>query len=226
MLEEAPADEARAALDRALLGAIRARLDAGFGDRLDGEAIALRTLLAGAADAEAAAFRALRGRIEAAGVPVAVCGARASILAADRFGLNVRITEDADAALATAGTSGLAVLDLDAPRPWWGRLLARPDLRVIAALPDDRRARPQALVVSTRKSGPTGEDRSFWVTDAAWPDSRIVDTLSQAGLAAEPLAARGGLKLFTLAGYVQADDGRLIDAPGALSGVIGAAPVF
>jgi hypothetical protein len=25
---------------------------------------------------------------------------------------------------------------------------------------------------------------------------------------------------------VQADDGRLIDAPGALSGVIGAAPVF
>jgi hypothetical protein len=29
-----------------------------------------------------------------------------------------------------------------------------------------------------------------------------------------------------LAGYVQAEDGRLHDAPGSLSGVIGAAPLF
>ena len=36
----------------------------------------------------------------------------------------------------------------------------------------------------------------------------------------------GGLKLFALAGYVQADDGRLGEAPGSLTGVIGAAPVF
>ena len=35
-----------------------------------------------------------------------------------------------------------------------------------------------------------------------------------------------GLKLFMLAGYVQSEDGRLIDAPGSLKGVIGAAPVF
>ncbi|QYF86245.1 hypothetical protein [Brevundimonas sp. PAMC22021] len=226
MLEEAPADEARAALDQALLNAIRARLEAGFGERPDGDAIALRPLLAGVPATEAAAFRALRGRIEAAGALVVVCGARASLLAADRFGLNLRTVDDPDAALAAAAGGGSAVLDVDAARPWWGRMLARPELSVAAALPDDRRARPQALVVSTRTSGPTGDDRSFWVTDAAWPDSRIVQTLSQAGLAAEPLAARGGLKLFTLAGYVQADDGRLIDAPGALSGVIGAAPVF
>lgn len=226
MLEEAPADEARAALDRALLTAIRARLEAGFGERPDGDAIALRTLLADATPNEAAAFRALRGRIEAASAPVLVCGARASILAADRFGLNCRTMEGFDAALAAAATDGLAVLDIDAARPWWGRMLARPELSIISALPDDRRARPQALVVSARRSGPTGDDRSFWVTDAVWPDSRIVQALGEAGLAAEPLAARGGLKLFTLAGYVQADDGRLIDAPGALNGVIGAAPVF
>ena len=232
MLEEAPADERRTALDRALLSAIRARLDAGFGERPDGDAIALRGLLTEATPAQAAAFLALRGRLEAEAAQVVVSGAAAAILAADRYGLKIRTLEDADAALtalsalAAAASGGLAVLDVEAARPWWGRLLARPELRVVAALPDDRHARPQALVVSARKSGPTGEDRSFWVTDAAWPDSRIVETLSQAGLAAEPLAARGGLKLFTLAGYVQADDGRLIDAPGALSGVIGAAPVF
>ena len=41
-----------------------------------------------------------------------------------------------------------------------------------------------------------------------------------------PLTAGGGLKLFVLTGYVQAEDGRLIDAPGQMSGVIGAAPVY
>jgi hypothetical protein len=40
------------------------------------------------------------------------------------------------------------------------------------------------------------------------------------------LIAAGGLKLFMLAGYVQAEDGRLASAPGSLSGVIGAAPQF
>ena len=50
--------------------------------------------------------------------------------------------------------------------------------------------------------------------------------LAQAGLAAQPLTPGGGLKLFLLAGYVQAEDGRLDGAPGDLTGVIGAAPVF
>ena len=155
--------------------------------------------------------------------------ARATELARLRFGAapSLRLTTRPEEAIAGArelGGVGVALLEPGAN--WWGRLLARPDLRIVAALPDDRQGRPRALMVSGQTPGPTGDDRSFWVTDAAWPDSRIVETLSQAGLAAEPLAARGGLKLFTLAGYVQADDGRLKSAPGRLNGVIGAAPIF
>ena len=44
------------------------------------------------------------------------------------------------------------------------------------------------------------------------------------GVAATLLADSGGLKLFSLAGFYQADDERLARAPGRLSGVIGAAP--
>ncbi len=54
--------------------------------------------------------------------------------------------------------------------------------------------------------------------------ARIEAALGEAGFAADLLAEAGGLKLFALAGYVQADDGRLARAPGRLSGVIGAAP--
>jgi len=80
--------------------------------------------------------------------------------------------------------------------------------------------------VSKEMSGPTGDDRSFWVTDSGWSETKIVDALSDAGLVADPLAAAGGLKLFMLTGYVQVDDGRLKGAPGRMSGVIGAAPIF
>jgi hypothetical protein len=118
-----------------------------------------------------------------------------------------------------------ALIDLSA-RPWWGRLLALPMLKVIAALPDDAAGAPRALMVSTEAPGPTGDDRTFWVTDSGWPDARIVEALGQAGLAAEFLSGGGGLKLFVLTGYVQAEDIRLDGAPGGLTGVIGAAPVF
>jgi hypothetical protein len=37
------------------------------------------------------------------------------------------------------------------------------------------------------------------------------------------LANAGGLRLFTLAGFVQREDARLVEAPGELKGVIGAA---
>ena len=47
--------------------------------------------------------------------------------------------------------------------------------------------------------------------------------MGRIGFAAEMVANAGGLKLFTLAGYVQREDERLKDAPGALKGVIGAA---
>ncbi|MNE47274.1 hypothetical protein D3C80_1416720 [compost metagenome] len=99
-------------------------------------------------------------------------------------------------------------------------------LKVIAALPDDAAGVPRALLVSTEAPGPTGDDRTFWVTDSPLPDARIVGALGEAGLIAAPLTAGGGLKLFTLTGYVQAEDGRLFDAPGQMSGVIGAAPVY
>jgi hypothetical protein len=82
------------------------------------------------------------------------------------------------------------------------------------------------LVIQRASAGPTGGDRTFWATDSGWTTARIVEALGGAGLAADPLIAAGGLKLFVLAGYVQAEDGRLKGAPGRLSGVIGAAPVF
>ena len=45
-----------------------------------------------------------------------------------------------------------------------------------------------------------------------------------ADMAAELIADVGGLKLFSLSGFFQADDPRLARAPGQLTGVIGAAP--
>jgi len=225
MLQEPEIDAALRALDRAVAEAVRARLAAGAWPQGDAAAIALRPLLAGSSPVEAAAVKAVMGRMEAARGPLVAAGGLAQALAADRFGLAARPVADAEAALKAVDVGARAVLDLGG-RPWWGRLLARPDLRIVAALPDDRAARPQAFLVARAPTGPTGEDRSFWVTDSGWSDGRIVEALSGAGLAAEPLAASGGLKLFMLAGYVQAEDGRLHDAPGALSGVIGAAPLF
>lgn len=228
LLEEPEADAERLALDQALVAAVRARIGAGARGRVDADALALRGLLAdfGATRDEAAVLKALWGRVETAGgLAVVAHGPRAVALAADRFGLGVRAAADPETALKAATEGARAVVDV-AGRPWWARLLARPELKVAAALPDDRRAAPGVLVVSREPSGPTGDDHSFWVTDSALADARIVAALGQAGLAAEPMAASGGLKLFMLAGYVQADDGRLADAPGALSGVIGAAPVF
>lgn len=225
MLVEPERDAERARLDHALVEAVRARLAAGRGGAPDAEALALREALAGATPAEAGAVKALLGRMGRRTVLTA--GGLSTALAADRFGFAaVRPTGDPEAALSALAPGGCALIDLAAAKPWWGRLLARNDLFVIGALPDDRAGRPRALMVATDAPGPTGDDRTFWITDSAWPDGQIVEALSAAGLAAEPLAASGGLKLFMLTGYVQAEDGRLTNAPGALSGVIGAAPLF
>lgn len=229
MLTEPPADEARLSLERAVAEAARARLAAGPRGSVDGDAIALRAVLSRMSLSEKAAVRAVLGRLEAAdGRPLIACGALSQVLAADRWGLAARPMAEADQALIAvrdgAAKKARALIDLSA-RPWWGRLLALPMLKVIAALPDDAAA-PRALLVSTEAPGPTGDDRTFWVTDSPWPDARIVEALSQAGLAAEFLSGGGGLKLFVLTGYVQAEDIRLDGAPGGLTGVIGAAPVF
>ena len=162
----------------------------------------------------------------ASGAPLVVWGSASQTLAADRFGLTARTAAEPEQALASVREGSRALLDLTPGKAWWGRLLAEPALRVIAALPDDRHGLPRALLVQRTEPGPTGDDRTFWATDSKAADARIVETLGAAGLAASPLIEAGGLKLFMLAGYVQAEDGRLASAPGSLSGVIGAAPLF
>jgi hypothetical protein len=228
LLEQPRIDTDRLKLDQALIEALTARLAAGSEATPDASTLALRALLVEADDRhQSAMLRALWGRIEGqVGPPLVVAGPMAQLLAADRFGLSARAVADPDAALAEAASGADALIDVAAARPWWGKLLARPDLRVIAALPDDRHGVPAALRVATAATGPTGDDRTFWVTDARVPDARIVEALATCGFVARPLAAAGGLKLFMLAGYVQAEDGRLSAAPGALKGVIGAAPLF
>lgn len=226
MLVEPPEDAERLALDRALVAAARARVAAGARGSADADAIALREILRDVPLSERPALRAVLGRIEAAtGPALSTCGPLAQALAADRWGLIGRAAAEPDQALLTARQGGRALIDLG-PRPWWGRLLALPMLKVVAALPDDAAGSPRALLVSSEAPGPTGDDRTFWVTDSPASDARIIAALGEAGLIAAPLAAGGGLKLFVLTGYVQAEDGRLTKAPGQMSGVIGAAPVY
>ncbi|HWA60343.1 MAG TPA: chorismate mutase [Caulobacteraceae bacterium] len=154
--------------------------------------------------------------------------ARAIDLARLRFGAASPLTLEAqpEAALAVARTEGgVAVLALDGERPWWGRLLAEPSLKVFAALPClASLGDTAALAVGLAAPEPTGADLTFWVTDANWPAPAVVEALGRDGVAAERLAEAGGLKLFVLAGYYQNLDPRLARAPGRLSGVIGAAP--
>ncbi|RZJ06159.1 MAG: hypothetical protein EON89_01185 [Brevundimonas sp.] len=227
MLVEPEPDAERLSLDRAVAQAVRARLSAGARPSPDADAIALREIVAGLSVAEAAAVRAVLGRMDAAaGAPLVVWGAASQVLAADRFGLSARSAAEPEQALAAVRDGARALMDLTPAKAWWGRLLAEPALRVVAALPDDRAAVPRALMIQQTDPGPTGDDRTFWATDSQASDARIVEALSTEGLAATPLIAAGGLKLFILAGYVQAEDTRLAKAPGDLSGVIGAAPIY
>ena len=231
LLVEPELDADGLARDRVLAEALNAVMAARL-DRAaptpDAEAVALRAFLAGAGGfRQAAVLRAVWGRLTAASGPAVVaCGPAAQSSVADRYGLPLRTVADPDAALADAASGARAVIDLAAAKPWWGRLLARPDLRVIAALPDDALGLPRALMVSREPSGPTGDDRTFWVTDSPLAEAAIIQALAALGLAGHLLFATGGLKLMVLAGYVQPDDGRLSAAPGALKGVIGAAPVY
>lgn len=228
LLEEPRIDTDRLVLDQALVEALTARLEAGSDTTPDASTLALRALLGEANDQhQAAMLRALWGRIEArTGAALITAGPASQLLAADRFGLSAQAVAEPDAALTKVASGARALIDLAGARPWWGKLLARPELRVIAALPDDRNRVPAALMIAAAPTGPTGDDRTFWVTDSRLSDARILEALSAVGLVAQPLASLSGLKLFALAGYVQAEDGRLADAPGALSGVIGSAPLF
>lgn len=226
-LIEPEADAERLALDGAVAEAVRLRVAAGPRPSADADAIALREILRDLPPAASGTVRAVLGRIDAAtGAPLVVWGAASQTLAADRFGLTARVATEPEQALAAVREGSRALLDLTPGKAWWGRLLAEPALRVVAALPDDRHGLPRALLVQRTEPGPTGDDRTFWATDSKAPDARIIESLGAAGMAASPLIAAGGLKLFMLAGYVQAEDGRLSSTPGSLSGVIGAAPQF
>lgn len=148
-------------------------------------------------------------------------------LARMRFGAAppIRQTAKPEEALAAARTQGgVAVAALTADNAWWGRLLAEPKLRVFTSLPCLAAWGPMAaLGVAQVEVEPTGDDRTFWVTDAP-QTTAVVEALSRDGVAATPLVEAGGLKLFVLSGFYQPDDPRLARAPGRLSGVIGAAP--
>ncbi|WP_309643524.1 chorismate mutase [Phenylobacterium sp.] len=145
-----------------------------------------------------------------------------------RFGAAplLKVVAKAEDALAAARSQGgVAILALAGDTPWWGRLLAEPNLKVFAALPCLTAWGPQSsLAVAQVDVEPTGDDRTFWVTDAPGGSAAIEDALGRDGVAGDLIAEVGGLKLFALMGFYQADDARLARAPGRLSGVIGAAP--
>ena len=213
--------------------------DAGkFGLRPGRETLLLRKLLAGRNGAPAGLivriWRELIGDSLATQGPfhLSVWGgrdpARALEVARLRFGVAPALRQAAkpEDALAAARTQGgVAVCALGPDSAWWGRLLAEPKLKVFAALPCLAAWGPlSALAVAEVEVEPTGDDRTYWVTDAKGSAASVEEALSRDGVAATLLVEAGGLKLFMLSGFYQADDSRLARAPGGLSGVIGAAP--
>ncbi|MGH6965895.1 MAG: chorismate mutase, partial [Phenylobacterium sp.] len=154
--------------------------------------------------------------------------ARVTELTRHRFGAAPPIRAVArpeDAIAAARAPWGVGVGAVTADSAWWGRLLAEPKLKVFAALPCLYAWGPlSALAVAEVEVEPTGNDHTFWVTDAAQSSGAIESALSRDGVAATLLVEAGGLKLFMLSGFYQSDDPRLARAPGRLSGVIGAAP--
>jgi hypothetical protein len=70
---------------------------------------------------------------------------------------------------------------------------------------------------------PSGGDLTLWVTDAPGSAAAVEARLGECGFVGDLMVDASGLKLFALAGFIQADDPRLADAPGRLKGVIGAA---
>jgi hypothetical protein len=98
-------------------------------------------------------------------------------------------------------------------------------VRIIAALPELSSARPHAVALASIAPEPTGDDMTFWVSDSAEHENKIIEALGLRGFAAEWLCTAQGLKLFGLIGYVQEHDERLATKTlGSLSGIIGAAP--
>ena len=230
----------RSSLAHAVAAAKAAAGDgARFGLRPAREAMLLRRLLAGPRNGARPGlivriWRELIGDSLATQGPfhLAVWGgkdmARTVEVARLRFGVapSLRQVARPEEALANArALGGVGVCALTADSAWWGRLLAEPKLKVFAALPCLAAWGPlSALAVAEVAIEPSGADNTFWVTDAAGGSSAVEAALSRDGVAATLLVEAGGLKLYMLSGFYQADDARLARAPGKLSGVIGAAP--
>lgn len=166
--------------------------------------------------------------IESAARPVMVSahGPGTDAFSRRRFGYRARVAQvaDAKAAVVSARAGARAVVAIDGRDPWWARLLAEPQLSVI----DDDLAgdalRPSLFVVARQWCEPSGDDRTWWITDAPSP-SAVETALSELGFAARHALAVGGMGLFQITGFVQRDDARLAQAPGRLTGVIGAVPI-
>jgi chorismate mutase len=154
--------------------------------------------------------------------------ARTVELARLRFGAAppLEIYSEATAALAEAKQpGGVAVMALQGEAPWWGRLLAEPELNVFASLPCLVSLGPQAaLAVAKVAVEPTESDESYWVSDSGEPAPHIALVLAREGITARLIAEAGGMRLFGLAGFLARRDARLARAPGTAKGVIGASP--
>ena len=140
-----------------------------------------------------------------------------------RFGFRARIAQVADArsAVASARAGARAVVAIEARDPWWARLLAEPTLSVIDDDLVGDALKPGLFVVARQWSEPSGQDRTWWLTDAPGRPSEIEQALADTGLSARHAVSIGGVGLFQIDGYVQRDDERLARAPGRLCGVIG-----
>jgi len=150
--------------------------------------------------------------------------ARAVELARLRFGAAPPLARTADAAAAlneAKSAGGVAVMSLASPSAWWDRLLDEPALKVFATLPCLNSLGPRgALAVAAIAVEPTGEDESYWASDAAGAGP----ALAAAGLAAREIASAEGSTLYALDGFIEAGDARLAALPGRRTGLIGAAP--
>lgn len=124
-------------------------------------------------------------------------------------------------------TNHLGVLSMTARHgAWWARLLATPEINIVCGLKDQALVMPSVVIIAAQTPEPSGNDLSFWVTDADQDARKIDQALSGLGFAGELLMTSQGFGLWGIAGFVQATDPRLIDAPGRLQGIIGAMPLI
>lgn len=167
--------------------------------------------------------------LESAARPVMISahGPGTEAFARGRFGFRGRtaLVADARSAVASARAGARAIVAIEARDPWWARLLAEPALSVIDDdLIGDAR-KPSLFVVARQWSEPSGQDRTWWLTDAPGKPFEIEEALLQLGLTGRHALTVGGVGLYQIDGYVQREDARLAQAPGRLAGVIGCVPV-